>query len=355
MHLAIDVREACAAKRAGKGQWTYGFVSELLSRDMPMTLLTDADIPVEWKKIIDAKQNVDVRVLSQKGLRWHLAVARAVVSDGSIDAYVSTVSYIVPALIGRKKKVATIVHDLIAFMNEPHDRKATCIERLLLPRVVRTSSTLLTVSDTTKYDLLARYRNLDPSHVHAIFAGPVSHSSAQNTSDGKTILCVGTLCPRKNQERLIEAFASLCVTHPDARLTLVGKRGWNDDDIMTLARSTKNVEWKNYVTDNELDELMRTSAVLAFPSLYEGFGMPILDAMRIGLPVVTSNVGSMKEVADDAAVLVDSHNIRDIANGIRVLLDDAPRRAECIEKGKARAKHFDWARTVDLFLEGIRR
>lgn len=356
MHLAIDVREACAQQRTGKGQWTYGFVSELLNRNDEVTLFTDRPLPAGWMEKVQSNANVSIREISATGLQWHRAVAQQFLKDSSLDIYVSPVSYIVPWIVGRKKKVIPVVHDLIAFMGEPHDRKATFIEKLTLRRAVFSAMHVCTVSDTTKQDLLARYKKLDASKVTAIFAGPVSSSSQQNFSDGKTIFSIGTLCPRKNQLRLIEAFSKLPqALREKSKLILAGKRGWNDDEIVERANNTPGVEWRQYLSDSDVSSLMQSSAVLAFPSLYEGFGMPVLDAMRVGLPVLTSNRGSLKEVAGDAAFTVNPDNTEEITAGLQKLLEDAQLRQDLAQKGKKQAEKFSWTKTVDLFLHSLAR
>ncbi len=356
MHLAIDVREACSSTRTGKGQWTYGFVSELLNREIELTLFSNSPLPVEWRDVIKKKSDqVHVQHISARGFLWHWKVSSATMKSSEIDFYVSTVSFIVPFLLGKKKSVIPVVHDLIAFRSEPHDRKATFIERLTLRRTLRSARKICTVSNTTKNDLLVRYSFLMADAIVPIFAGPVSQSEIRSSHGKNTILSLGTLCPRKNQLRIIQAYKNL----PDeirskTELILVGKSGWNDADIVALATSTEGVTWKKYVSDDEVDHLMHTATFLAFPSLYEGFGMPILDAFRIGLSVITSDRGSMKEIAEGSAILVDPESISDLKNSFMRLLEDSHLRHDLSEKGKVRSQDFTWKKTVDLFLDGIR-
>lgn len=355
MHLGIDVREACVDKRTGKGQWTYGFVSGLLTRDLSLTLFSDKALPMEWQTILEKnKDRYTAHISHIHGFQWHVQTARDVLREDAIDAYVSTVSYIVPWIIGGRKKVIPVVHDLIAFQNEPHDRKATWIERCTLRRAVFSAHHVCTVSESTKQDLLHRYPSLPSEKVMPIFAGPVSQNISGRHADGKTILCIATLCPRKNQLRLIEAFAKL----PDAlrqqsRLVLVGKRGWDDEAILKKISTTPNVEWKNYLSDSECEELYRSATVFAFPSLYEGFGMPLLDAFRFGVPVLASDRGSLKEVAGDAALLVDPENVDAIRGGLERLLTDGALRESLTQKGIRQSTQFSWKRTVDLFMASL--
>lgn len=343
--IAVDVREACRQCPTGKGRWTAGFVTELLRRKASLLLVTDTDEPDRWK-------GAEKLVIPGKGLQWHLRAAAAL-RTADIDAYISTVSYIVPSLI-RHPPVFTVVHDLIAFRDETHDKRAAMIERLTLGRAVRNSRCLLTISDSTRADLRARYPSLPEEKVKAIFAGPTSEPSLQRTSDGKTILCVGTLCPRKNQLRLIKAYASLPEdVRGDAKLRLIGGRGWGDEEIIRAANSTPGVTWTGYASDSEWERLLATCHCFALPSLYEGFGLPVLDAMLRGVPTLTSARGSLAEVAGSAAIVVEPEDEASIAHGLKQLLTDGNLRERLAKEGPEQAKMFTWQRTCELFLRTL--
>ncbi len=351
MHIGIDVREACSPKRTGKGQWTYGFVTELLKRNIDLTLFTDAALPEEWKTLIVSHRGVcAVHKHEAKGYAWHKDAAGVFLRKKDMDAYLSPVSFIVPFLVGKKKKVIPVVHDLIAFRGEPHDRKAVWIERFTLRRALKNASLVLTISETTKSDLLQKFSSLDSKKVVTVFAAATPAIVPQK-KEGQSIVMVSTLSPRKNQKRLIEAYAllpeDLKTKHP---LVLIGGRGWHDDAIVALAKKTKGVHWKGYLSSAECAKEMENALMLAFPSLYEGFGLPLLDAMCMGIPVLTSDIGSMKEVAGDAALLADPTSVESIHDGLQKLLTDKNLRDDLRRKGFLRAKDFSWKRSVDIFL-----
>lgn len=348
IRLAIDAREALSAKRTGKGQWAYGFLRELSERaDTEVIAVTDKESEAVWP-------GLTVRVIDQSGWRWHRAVSQWLTKERPADLYVSPTSYIVPALVGPRFPCVPVVHDLIAFRNEPHERRAQLIERLTLGRTLRHAAHVCTISEATKSDLLARYPSLSPENVSTIFAGPQRASPPLSVSDGKTILCIGTLCPRKNQLQLIKAFTSLPENIRSAhRLILVGGRGWNDEEIVRLAAGTPCVEWKGYVSTEEYEKLLSAAHVFAFPSLYEGFGLAVLDALACGVPVLTSDRGSLKEVTGDCAVIVDPLSTESIAMGLLRLLTDATLQQELRIRGPLQAKRFSWKNTVDLFLRSV--
>jgi glycosyltransferase involved in cell wall biosynthesis len=350
MHVAIDVREACRSVRTGKAQWTYGFVTELLRREVSVTLLTDSDLPDVWRN----HASVQVMQWDHSGLRWHFSAAKFLRSRPDIDIYVSPTSYIAPWLLGKKKKVIPIVHDLIAYRGEPHDQKAQWIERLTLPVVVKSAAHLCAISESTKADLITKFPHIEAKKVTTIYAGPMNVEVPLSEPDGKTILCIATLCPRKNQLRLIQAYAKLPEhLRNQYELVLVGARGWHDEDIVKLAKETPGVTWRNYVSNEEYKYLLSHCTVFALPSLYEGFGMQILDALQRGIPILTSRGGSLAEVAGESALYVDPLRVQDIALGLEKLLRDGELRERLRTMGPEQAKKFHWKRTVDLFLSAL--
>lgn len=344
--LVMDVREACNPKRTGKGQWTLGLVSALLRRQIPLTLVTDRPLPDSLTRLL--RPDHDVLRFAFTGWRWHWRVHRFLLTL-SRPTYLSTTSYILPALGARTVRFVTVVHDLIAFRPEPHDRRATLIERLTLRRAVRRSWKLCSLSDSTAADL-RRFAPESAGKTASVGAGPAEQDAVWQPP-GTHIFCLATLCPRKNQRVLIEAYATL----PDALrsrfpLLLAGGRGWGDAEIVTAAQATEGVRLLGYVDDVQAAKLLSSSAVFAYPSRYEGFGLPVLDAMRAGVPVLTTTAGSLAEVAGDAAVIADPESVQSIALGLQRLLTDAALRQQCSERGLLRARAFSWERTADLLL-----
>lgn len=338
MRIVIDAREAYESKKAGKAQWTSGLLAELGSRDLNLHILAD-----------DRCLHADA-VVFPRGISWHMRAAAY--ARKHADVYISPTSYIVPFLLGGRVPTVPVVHDLIAFQNEPHNRKATYIERLLLQRVVQYAAHICTVSNATKADLLERFERLSPTYVTSVFAGPMRKNVTPYHPDNNTILCVGTLCPRKNQERLIQAYARLPEElRAQYQLVLLGARGWNDAEILRLARITKGVTWHNYVPDDEYHRYLSTATVFAYPSLYEGFGMQVLDAMQRGIPVLTSKRGSLGELVGDAALTVDPESKRSIASGLIALLENPDIRKNISEKAKKKAAEYSWKQTADLVLQ----
>ncbi|MDB4950377.1 MAG: glycosyl transferase, group 1 [Gemmatimonadetes bacterium] len=166
----------------------------------------------------------------------------------------------------------------------------------------------------------------------------------------RLVLCVGTVEPRKNTARLIEAFGRVALdpAHPaaDVRLVLAGRRGWRSEAAYRAAAASPiagRIHFAEDVEDVELAALYATAEVFAYPSLYEGFGLPVVEAMQAGLPVLTSTVSSLPEAAGGAAVLVDPADTDAIARGLADLLSDANLRARLSAAGRGHARTLTWA------------
>lgn len=172
-------------------------------------------------------------------------------------------------------------------------------------------------------------------------------------ADRPYVLFVGTLEPRKNLRRLLDAWTSLA---PDVRamhrLLVVGVKGWMVDELVRSVEDD-SVRFLGSVSDSVLDSLLRHARCFAYPSLYEGFGLPVLEAMAVGIPVLTSRVGATREVAADAAVLIDPTDTGSIAEGLLRLLVDAPLRETLALRGRRRSEDFSWVRTADLTLHAL--
>ena len=189
---------------------------------------------------------------------------------------------------------------------------------------------------------------VDPSRIRVIHHGvrPPLQSQAPRAKE-PMILSVGAIQRRKNIVRLVEAFEQLA---PEWKLVLAGSFGFDSEAARErIERSPRkqDIEVLGYVTNPELEDLYRRTSILAFPSLDEGFGMPVLDAMARGVPVLTSNVSAMPEVAGDATLLVDPTSVRAIAEGLHRLATSDELRGTLIRAGLTRSREFTWEKSVD--------
>ncbi len=201
---------------------------------------------------------------------------------------------------------------------------------------------------------------LDPSRVVPIHSGipPVGDGDAGRGAElaggPRYALAIGTIEPRKNLPALVRAFAAVADADPEVRLVVAGPDGWDQDAFAAAVAASPvrdRITRLPYVRDAARRDLLAGATAFVYPSLYEGFGFPPLEAMRAGIPVVASTAGSLPEVLDDAAVLVDPHDGDALAAAIvRVIGDDACR-ADLVARGRARAARYSWRATIDRVVE----
>jgi glycosyltransferase involved in cell wall biosynthesis len=290
---------------------------------------------------------------------WHVRTAQA--AGRHCDVFLSTNSYLT-VLLTRAASVA-IVYDLAVFDRETlPNRRAQIIEYLTLGAAVRRSRGLACISKATADELVGRYPaaapkvTVVPLAAAPVLVRPADEELADLPAPGY-VLAVGTLEPRKNLPRLVEAYASLPLTLQHAHpLIVVGALGWRTGDTVAALDSLGDrCRRLGHVSDGTLAELYRRCAVFCYPSLAEGFGLPVLEAMALGAAVVTSNTSSLPEVGGDAVQYVDPRGVPSIAEGLQSLLSSPDRRAQLGKRGRARAAEFSWNRTAELTLAALER
>jgi glycosyltransferase involved in cell wall biosynthesis len=166
------------------------------------------------------------------------------------------------------------------------------------------------------------------------------------------ILAIGTVEPRKDLPSLVRGFDIVAAAHPDVTLIIVGPDGWGSealDRAIGQATHAERIERKGWVDTNERGELLARAAVFAYPSRYEGFGLPILEAMAAGTAVVSTTAGAIPEVAGDAALLSEPGDVDALAGNLAKLIDDDQCRRRLVEAGQARVQQFTWAAAADAY------
>jgi glycosyltransferase involved in cell wall biosynthesis len=349
--IGIDIREA-NGKGAGKGKYTEEITRALIrqSPDTEFFLFTKEPNPS-----FESSDNVHQVVIKGKGLRWHFNLKRFL-KQHPVDVFLSTTSYIYPAIAPSSQKVVTVVHDLISFLHpEHHHWFPTWVEKLTLSRAVRNSDLIVTVSNHTWRDLeLLKPEVQDRPHIVVYPAiGPELQHSDEKRMDlpERFILAVGTLQPRKNIQGVIKAFELVAESKPNLHLCIAGGKGWKTSTIFEAMPEwlKERIHFLGYVHHDELIELYSRAQALVFPSFYEGFGMPPLEAMACGCPVIASSVSSLPEAVGDAALMVDPNNIEEIANTIQHILGPKVR-GIAIERGFKHAKEFSWDESAKKLL-----
>lgn len=274
-----------------------------------------------------------------------------------------------PATISGKPKLV-IVHDLTYYFH-PQYVAPGHVEFLknLVRRALNEADRVIAISDHTKSDIIKAYgqrdvdviySGVDTGHFKPQSPSAITATKAKYKISGDYILFASTIEPRKNLEKLLDALQLLPQDlKKQYSLVIVGKEGWIEQQVATKLKQTQaagvTVVRTGYIADNELPVLYSGASVFAYPSLYEGFGMPILEAMACGAPVVTATTSSMPEVAGDAAVLVDPYDAQSIADGLQKILTDPKLAQNLVSKGKKQVTHFSWGESGKQLAAIIKR
>lgn len=365
MKIAIDIREAVRPKRTGKGWYAFQMVKHLLelNKDNPSmsyVLYTDRLYPD-----FEQYKNVEMKFFPPSALRWHVKVLQDV-KKIKPDIYFAPSSFIVPALAPKWLKVVITVHDLVAWLFPMrHNAKATFIERLTLPHALKKGAYVTTVSQNTKKDLMKIFKTKDekneviPCAASKAFR-PFPLQEIQKFQEEKNlpekyILAVGTLEPRKNMITLIKCMSRIPA---DISLYIIGGKGWQYEEIFDEVKKNglqNRIKFLGYVEEKELPLYYNAATCFVFPSLYEGFGIPPLEAMQCGCPVVCSNTSSLPEVVGEGALLVNPQSEEAMAEAIHSILFDVKLAASLREKGLAQARKFSWEKSAESLQEMFKR
>jgi glycosyltransferase involved in cell wall biosynthesis len=325
MQVAIDV-SPLAQTRAGTARYLKGLLRELRRRD---------DVEISTRSFGRGDR---LSTLARDGVWYPFLLGRKEVTDVlHCPTYRGPVRPRVPLVV--------TVHDLAVLRHpEAFNRWTRSYSPRVVPRVLRAARQVIAVSEFTRRELI-ELLGVPEARIHVV-PNAVEDEFTQDgpAEQGEYVLAVGTLEPRKNLDRLVEA-----ARRAHTELRIVGAQGWGGVEV-----AGNGVRWLGEVSDAELARLYRGAACVAYPSLYEGFGIPVLEAMACGAPVVTTRGTAMEEVADGAAVLVDAQDPAEIAAGIVQAVAD---RAQLVAKGLERARLFRWdavaAATVGVYREAI--
>lgn len=258
----------------------------------------------------------------------------------------------------KAKKVISTVHDF-AWHIEPswHTLEQVTDMQNRFWNGIKKADRIITGSEFTKAEII-KYLNYNPDKIDVIYHG-VNHKtfyiSNSNTLDlpQKYILAVGSLEPRKNLLNLLKAYNLLSEElKEEVKLVLVGFKGWANTQIMSLiAQNKQNVIYLGFLSDDKLREVYNRSHIFIYPSLYEGFGIPPLEAMACGVPVIASHAASLPEVCKDAALYIDPLSINELSSAITKLIQSNELCENYSAKGIERVKNFTWEHSAKLHLK----
>jgi len=277
---------------------------------------------------------------------------------GRIDLYHAT-DFVLPPTLQSTKTLLT-VHDL-SFVRVPETASPSLKAYLdrVVPLSVKRADHILADSQATKDDLMELY-GVTPEKITVLLTGVDKRFQPSNIgeltmrskyalSDRPYLFTIGTVQPRKNYARIIHSLAKLRAEGHDLDLVIAGGRGWLEDPIYQAIQETQMMDYVKligFADDEDIPTLYTQAKCVVFPSLYEGFGYPVLEGMACGTPVVTSNVSSLPEVAGDAALMVNPYDVDAITNAIRSIITDSELRKTLTERGFEQIKQFTWEKSA---------
>ena len=349
MRIAFDARPF-EPGRTGVGRYLEGLLGQWTHLFPEDGLVALSPRPVELPGNLEGKVEVPFRPMNLPGTLWLQTAAPVQAARAGADLFFGTLG-IVP-LLSRVPAVAT-VHDLTPILFPAwHSLKNRFGFAPFLGPTVRKARRLVAVSEATRRDLVARYPEAAAKCrvVHNGFTPLPEFEGDDNISPQPYVLFLGTVEPRKNVERLVEAMESIWDRRPTfPRLVLAGGDGWGMPGFaarLAASRHAARIRRTGYVAPAEAARLIRGARLVAYPSLYEGFGLPALEAMALGTVVVASSASSLPEVVGDAGLLPDPGDVESIAAALERAQDDEPFRERAQRLGRERARGFSWERAA---------
>lgn len=376
MRIGIDFTSA-ARERAGIGRYTRELIRALSRRDHANQYVLfvprdahNALLQFDWPENFSVtRAPLTERVLAAL---WQRARVPLPVETfiGAVDLFYSP-DFLLPPT--RARRAIVTVHDL-SYVRVPECFPEPLLKYLnrAVPQALQRADLILADAASTQRDLADVYR-VPLEKIRVLYPGADARFRPDVAEDAKSrvrartrgkpyLLSVGTIQPRKNYVRLLEAFAKIIANCglqiANLQLVICGGRGWMYDEIYQAVERlglSERVLFTDFVSDDDLPALYALATLFVYPSLYEGFGLPIAEAMACGAPVLSSNASSLPEVAGDAALYFDPYNVDVLAEAMQRALSDESLRADLRARGFAQAKKFSWeraARQLWQYLEG---
>lgn len=369
--IGIDITSALT-QGGGIGRYTRELVRALVATDTPnnytlFSAQTSQSSPVPFALTANPSVRYRRALLDERWLYrlWYrLRVPLPVQTfSGPIDLFHSP-DFVLPPVSGQVPTLLT-VHDL-SFVHYPDTFPPSLVSYLnrVVPWSISRASHVLADSISTKRDLTAQW-HVSPDKITVLYSGvsddyrPISDRSMlqqvktkYGLDESPYLLAVGTLQPRKNYEMLIRAFAPVAAAYPH-NLAIAGGKGWMEDTMMAEAARLgigDRVRFLGFVADQDLPALYSAATLFVFPSIYEGFGLPVLEAMTCGTPVVVSDSSSLPEVVGEAGLLLPATDQDAWTESMKSLLADPAAQAALAQKGLKQASAFSWQHAANQLL-----
>lgn len=360
--IAVNTRFLIKNKLEGIGLFTYESLKRITQShpEIDFYFLFDRNFDQEFI----FSQNVHPVVLFPQARHpflwywWFEISVAGWLNKNKPDLFVSTDGY---GCLNSNVPQLLVIHD-IAFEHFPEHVSFLTRKyyQYFMPRFAAKANRIATVSEFSKHDIASHY-HLSSEKIDVVYNGakevytPVSDelkiSVKQKYADSKNyFVYVGSIHPRKNVKRLLLAFEQFKhATNSDFKLLIVGRKAWDFTDVNETHSGMKfknDVKFLGHIPPNELGEIVASAYAMVYVSLFEGFGIPIVEAMSCEVPVIASNITSMPEAAGDAALLVNPNSVEEISSAMKKMVEDSTLRNSLIEKGKIQIKKYSWDLTA---------
>lgn len=346
---------------SGMGYVVLELIKNLVEADKKNEFIIFSSIPFKKERITDNSKNIIIPKSFYGKLSWFLRNAKIV------DAVIF-IAPLLPLLIIPKTKSILVCQELASQKIKPKGIKNKLLaflrDKIMMPLAIKYSSIVVAASNATKQDLL-RFYKINQEKIKVIYDGFQDLTIFKDKEikiENKMkpfFFFVGKVKYRKNVHGIVESFIKFKKNKKsDCKLVIAGEYGgkYYEDIINNLKKNNlfEDVFFIGYITDGKLYSFYKNAVACVFPSINEGFGMPIIESMSVGVPVITSNISSMAEVAGDAGLLVDPFNTNEIAQAMEKLFFDSNLRERLIKKGIERSRLFSWQRAAREYLDLIK-
>ncbi|TSJ45423.1 glycosyltransferase family 4 protein [Fluviicola chungangensis] len=362
MRIGVNTRFLLSSKMEGFGWYTFEVVRRMVEAHPEHEFVFFFDRPFD-EKFVFAK-NVTPVVLFPPARHpilfvwWFEYSIKRALKKYHIDLFYSPDGYL--SLKSPVPQVG-VIHDL-NFEHHPEDIPASPLKylRKYFPKFAKKATHILTVSEYSKQDIIKSY-GISPSKItvawngasksfHPLNPEEIQKIRAQKTAERPYFIFVGAIHPRKNVGRLIEAFGKFAEVNPDIDLMIVGESLWANkaSSIPEVSEELKKrILFSGHVSLNELNKLMGAAFALTYIPYFEGFGIPLVEAMRCGLPIIAGNLTCLPEVAGDAAMYVNPFDTEEVSKAMIYLASDEQKQADLSQKSLERASLFSWDYTAE--------
>lgn len=364
MIIGIDASRTVSGQRTGTEAYATFLIGALINQTAPAehSLRLYFNQPPE-SNLFPHVHHVENVIIPQPRLWTHMRLAREL-SQTPPDIFF-TPAHVIP--LTYNGRAAATIHDLgYHYFPEAHPKRQLAYLKWSTRHNGRRAQVVFADSETTKADLVKFYE-IEPEKITVVYPGV--DPDLMQVTDEETItavlqkysvsrpylLYISTLQPRKNLERLIQAYADSGSSH---QLVLAGKKGWLSQPIINQisnlpAAISEKIKLPGYIPEADKAALISGATAVLYPSLYEGFGFPILEAQRCGVPVLTANSSSCAEIAADTALLVDPLDVTALSSGINQIVTDNALRAQLVQAGFDNMKRFSWQKAAEQVLAGL--